>query len=103
MSGRSHSSRKDRHSLVSPQSRPFKRAFAAVLEFSGHLIVILSLLLGFRLVEEVMHRLWGPTEYLFFGKVPMRWVFDAADLALLGVLLIYGIYAVVKVYVRDPD
>ena len=33
----------------------------------------------------------------------MRYVFDVADLTLLGVLLVYGIYAVVKEYTRDPD
>ena len=88
---------------MAPRSKPFKRAFAAILEFSGHLFVILVLLLGFRLIEFVMHLLWGPTERLFLGSLPMRYVFDVADLTLLGVLLVYGIYAVVKEYTRDPD
>jgi len=88
---------------MAPRSRPFKRALAAILEFSGHLFVILALLLGFRLVEFVMHFLWGPTERLFLGGVPLRYVFDIADLALLGVLLLYGIYAVIREYTREPE
>ena len=88
---------------MAPRSRPFKRALAAILEFSGHLFVILALLLGFRLIEFVMHFLWGPTERLFLGKLRMRYVFDMADLALLGVLLVYGIYAVVREYTREPE
>jgi len=50
-----------------------------------------------------MHFLWGPTERLFLGKLRMRYVFDMADLALLGVLLVYGIYAVIREYTREPE
>ena len=88
---------------MTPRSQPFKRVLAAILELSGHLIVILGLLVAFWLVETVMHGLWGPTERLFFGKLPMRWVFDAADLALLAVLLGYGTFAVIREYTREPN
>jgi len=63
-------------------------------------IVLISLLAGFRLVEETLHRLWGPTEYLFFGTLRVRYIFDAADLALLAGFLGYGAYSVIAAYVK---
>lgn len=80
---------------------PFLRSGNALLELSAHLLVVIGLLAGIRLLEEIVHRLWGQTEYLFFGKLRLRYMFDAADLAILAGFLVYGVYSVVKAYVRE--
>ena len=49
---------------MAPRTKPFARALAAIIEFSGHLFVVLVLLLGFWFIEFVMHLLWGPTNAL---------------------------------------
>lgn len=48
-----------------------------------------------------MHYLWGQTDYLFFGKIPLKYVFDAADFAILIGFLTYGVYSVVKAYAKQ--
>jgi hypothetical protein len=84
-----------------PWSEPYERAFRALIELSSHLILVIGLLAGFRLIEWVMHLLWGPTERQFFGKLNLKDLIDAADLAILIGFLCYGIYKVVAAYVRN--
>jgi hypothetical protein len=40
-------------------------------------------------------------EALLFGTVPVRYLFDGADLALILAFLFFGGYAVYKAYFRD--
>lgn len=79
---------------------PFLRSSKALLELLAHLLVVVGLLVGIRLLEEIVHRLWGQTEHLFFGKLRLRYMFDAADLAILAGFLVYGVYSVIKAYAR---
>lgn len=79
---------------------PFRRTGHALLELLAHLLVVAGLLGAIRLLEELVHRLWGQTQYLFFGKLPLKYLFDAADLGILAGFLIYGVYSVVKAYAR---
>ena len=79
---------------------PFLRTARALLELLAHILVVAGLLAGIRLLEEIVHRLWGQAEYLFFGKISLKYVFDAGDLAILIGFLTYGVYSVIKAYVR---
>jgi hypothetical protein len=81
---------------------PHLRAGHALLELSGHLIVVIGLLVGFRITEWAMIKLWGSTEHVFFGKLKLKDVIDAADLAVLVGFLVYGSIKVVVAYVRGP-
>lgn len=83
--------------------RPFLRVKQALIELLAHLIVLTFLLSGIRLLEEVVHRLWGTPDYLFFGKLRLRYIFDAADLAILVGFLVWGVYSVVAAYIREPE
>ena len=85
-----------------PRANPFLRTKYALLELSAHLIVVAGMLTGIWLLEKFLHLLWGPTELLFFGSIKVRYVFDAADLAILVGFLIYGVYSVIAAYVRKP-
>lgn len=80
---------------------PFKRLSRALPELIVHVIVVSAELGAIRIVEEVAHRLWGPTERIMFGLFPLRYVFDGADLAVLGYFLFYGGYLVVRAYTTE--
>ena len=80
---------------------PFRRTKSALLELLAHAIVVAGLLIAIRLLEELVHYLWGQTDYRFFGKIPLKYVFDAGDFAILLGFLTYGVYSVVTAYVRE--
>ena len=84
-------------------NNPFRRVIRALAELVAHLLVVAALLGGIRLLEEVTRRLWGTPDYLFFGRLKLRLIFDAADLAILVGFLVYGVYSVVAAYIRKPD
>jgi hypothetical protein len=48
------------------------------------------------------HWLWGTSDYVFFDKIRLRYIFDGADLAILAGFVIWGVYSVVAAYVRKP-
>jgi hypothetical protein len=83
-----------------PWYEPFKRTGYALLEWIAHIIILVSILGGIRLVELIVHHLWGGHDRLFFKKLPQSYVFDGADLAVLIGFLAYGTYSVVAAYVR---
>ena len=43
-------------------------------------------------------------DYLFFGRVKLRYIFDGADLAILVGFIIWGVYSVIRAYIgkRKP-
>jgi hypothetical protein len=79
----------------------FLRVVNALVELIAHLAVLAALLVGIRLLEDLIHKLWG-TDYLFFGKLKLRYIFDGADLAILVGFIAWGVYSVVAAYVRKP-
>ncbi|HEV7682382.1 MAG TPA: hypothetical protein VGO68_09700 [Pyrinomonadaceae bacterium] len=81
---------------------PFHRVFRAVVELFAHLIVVASLLGGIKLLEKLVHSLWG-TDYLFFERIKLKYIFDGADLAILVAFLLWGVYLVIAAYVRKPE
>lgn len=81
---------------------PYLRARHALAEWTSHCLVVIGILVGIRVVEEVVTYLWWPHAMSLFGVLPLRFVFDAADLGLLGGFLTYGVYRVIVSYwVRD--
>jgi hypothetical protein len=76
---------------------PLERARHALAEWLSHLIVVAGLLLGFHAVEALLHFL-GQDNRLLFARVPLTYLFDAGDAALVIGFLIYGIYSVLNAY-----
>jgi len=83
---------------LSAITAPFIRARSALIEWASHTLVVAGLLVGFWLIELLLHWLWRGSEHLLFGKIPLRWVFDAADLAILATFLMYGVLSVLRAY-----
>ena len=76
---------------------PLARARHALLEWLSHLIVVAGLLIGFHAVEALVHYL-GQDNRLLFGRLPLTYLFDAGDAALVVGFLVYGVYSVLNAY-----
>jgi len=79
------------------------RVVSALVELIAHLAILSALLLGIKLLEMLVHRLWGNQDYLFFNTLKLRYIFDGADLAILIGFLVWGVYSVVTAYIRNPE
>src|SRR5215510_4951910 len=75
----------------------------ALVELIAHLVVLAGLLIGIKLLEILVHKLWGNQDYLFFNRLKLKYIFDGADLAILIGFLAWGVYSVVAAYIRDPE
>jgi hypothetical protein len=67
------------------------RVVHALIELLAHSVVVAGLVITIWLIEKLVHWLWGSVDYVFFGRVKLGYIFDAADLAILGVSL-FGAY-----------
>jgi hypothetical protein len=76
---------------------PLARARHALIEWLSHLIVIAGLLIGFHAIEGLLHYL-GQDNRLLFERIPLTYLFDAGDAALVVGFLIYGVYSVLNAY-----
>jgi hypothetical protein len=110
MSASSNRSRKRREVRAAPQTgspppapaesewrEPIERARHALVEWLSHLIVVAGLLLGFHAIEALLHFL-GQDNRLLFARLPLTYLFDAGDAALVIGFLIYGVYSVLNAY-----
>jgi hypothetical protein len=78
------------------------RVVNALIELIAHFVVVAALLGSIWLLEQFIHYLWGTTDFVFFGKVRLRYIIDGADLAILVGFILWGVYSVVTAYVRKP-
>jgi hypothetical protein len=76
---------------------PISRLIRGGLELASHLGMLALILVGIKLIELLMKRLWGG-ERLLFGKWPLAYVVDGSDLALIGAFLTIGIFVVLRAY-----
>ena len=84
-----------------PWYEPYHRLFKSLIELSAHLLMLGAVLGGIKLLEVLVHRLWG-ADYFFFGRVKLKYIFDSADLLTLVGFLSWGVYSVVGSYIRKP-
>lgn len=64
---------------------PTERAARAAVAFFGHLFLSGLVIVGVFLVELAIKWLWGEHDPLLFDLVPLRWLFQAIDVCILGV------------------
>ena len=79
------------------------RVLNALIELIAHLAVLAALLIGIKLLEELVHWLWGNQDFLFFSRLKLRYIFDGADLTILVGFLAWGVYSVISAYVSEPE
>ncbi len=78
---------------------PLFRLFWGAVELFSHGGMLALILLVIKGIESWMKRLWG-AEKLLFGELPVRYIFDGADLVLLVAFLTIGIYVILSAYYR---
>lgn len=76
---------------------PLKRARHALIEWLAHLLVVAGFLLGFHGIELLL-RFLGQDNRLLFARIPLTYLFDASDAALIIGFLVYGVYSVLNAY-----
>lgn len=74
---------------------PFVRLLRAAAYLTSHTLVALLLVAAISLVERWIHQLGDPT---LFGKIPLRWFFDAMDVAILIVFITFGVIEAVTAF-----
>ena len=80
---------------------PYYRLLKVLIELSAHLLALIAILLGMKLIELLVKGLWGE-DYLFLQRVHLKYVFDIFDLVIVVFFLISGVYLVGAAYVRKP-
>lgn len=95
-----------------PESKKSWRSFArrilgrcgrAFIEWFAHSVLLFGI---FACIEALRHGLillGIPENKLFFGRVPLMWLIDGADLALLVGIGVVGIIAAVRSYLGRWD
>jgi hypothetical protein len=78
------------------------RVLNTLIELIAHLLVLAGLLVGIKVLETFVHKLWDH-DYLFFNRIKLKYIFDAADLLILVCFLGWGIYYLVSAYVKKPE
>lgn len=78
------------------------RVMHTLIELIAHLLVLAGLLVSVKVLETLVHKLWDH-DYLFFNRIKLKYIFDAADLLILVCFLGWGIYYLVSAYVKKPE
>jgi hypothetical protein len=76
-----------------PMKNTLQRPLRAAIAFLGHLFLGSLVLIGIWLTEMLFELLWHGHEPTFFGWLPVRWIFDGSDLA---VMLVFGFWGIVE-------
>jgi hypothetical protein len=71
-----------------------RRHFRAGVLFVAHLLLAAVALIGIWLLEKMFQGLWGEHEPTFFGWLPVKWLFDGAD---VGVILVVGVRGILEI------
>ena len=78
--------------------QPLKRLARTLIEVLVHIVIVLAVLGGLKVVENWMAYLWGSNEYMFFDWLKMRYIFDGADVSIIVGFCGIGIYHMLKAY-----
>ncbi len=55
-----------------------------------HFVIMLTMLTCIRAIEGQCELFWGEKGYMIFNRIPMFWVFDAANVVVIAGLLYFG-------------
>lgn len=75
-----------------PPLRPLVRASRAAIVLFGHLCLAAVLLTGIWVLDWFVRFLWSHEAPVLFGRVPLRWLFDAIDVGIVAVFGFWGIW-----------
>ena len=78
-----------------PWYAPILKALRAAAFFIAHAVLAILIIALVSLVQAVFRRLGDPE---LFGLIPLTYVFDVMDVAILGVFIFYGVAEAIKVF-----
>lgn len=76
---------------------PLRKAARAGVAILGHVLILCLVVLGIWLVEEFVHLLFHGQEVRLFGTLPLTYLFQAIDAALIVVFGVFGVIEAVKI------
>ena len=76
--------------------RPLWGAALAAATLFCHLVIAAIILFGIWALEYLFHFLWRSNDPLLFDRFPVRYLFDAMDLAVILVFIWYGVLAAAR-------
>jgi hypothetical protein len=86
--------------MPAPWSRPFKKAFRSGCYLVAHAMVAI-LIIG--LIAAIKRALMWDGDPKLFDFFPLRYIFDAADIGILAVFLIFGTIEAIQVFRENDD
>lgn len=73
------------------------RAARAAVVILAHLIVAVVLILAIAAVDHLIRFLNGGGEMLVFGRLPLSYLFQAGDVAMIAVFTVNGVIEAVEI------
>lgn len=86
--------------MAAPWYRPFKNAFRSGCYLLAHALVAIMLIGLIAIVKWILVEAGDPK---LFDFCPLRYIFDAVDVAVLCVFLVFGIREAIKVFRENED
>jgi hypothetical protein len=86
--------------VTTPWYYPFKKAFRSGCYLVAHALVAF-LIIG--LSEAIKRALLWDGDPKLFDFVPLRYIFDAVDIGILAVFLIFGTIEAIRVFRENED
>jgi hypothetical protein len=74
---------------------PVRRASRAAIALVCHTALAALVVVAIKLLEWLLHFLWGATDPLLFDRFPIRYLFDAMD---GGVILVFVCYGIIEAF-----
>ena len=75
-----------------PLSHSLAKTVRAAVVFVVHVALGMVIVTGIWASELYFGFLWGAHPPLFFGRVPLKWLFDAADIAVMLIFIFWGAF-----------
>ena len=64
--------------------------FMAARIFMGHLFLATIVMFAVWSAEKAFHWVFGNQQPMFFDRIPAKWLFDASEVSILLVFIVYG-------------
>src|SRR6266446_440658 len=81
---------------------PILIAFRAAIIFVSHMALAALVVVCVWAFSRLFHLLWGVEDPLLFDRVPLRYLFDAADTGVILVFAFYGVSSAAAAFRNQP-
>jgi hypothetical protein len=86
--------------MPAPWYRPFKKAFRSFCYLLAHTLVAVTIIAVIEAIRAVIEWFGNPK---LFDFLPLRYIFDAVDVSILTVFLIFGTAEAIREFKGDEN